>query len=127
MNFNKNELMIEVLDSNFETWSHTLDTREFVMPKYLIQINKMIFANMKKQMKDAEIYNLLHLQEQGYKLSIFQKLKIYFSGLRPLYETEKKFIEAKYQQVKKQENVNQDDLVEQKEENDNEQNRQENS
>ena len=49
----------------------------------------------------------------------FQKLKIYFSGLRPLYETEKKFIEAKNQQVKTQENVNQDDLVEQKEEKEN--------
>ena len=120
MNFNKNKLMIEVLDSNFKTWSHTLDTREFVMPKYLIKINKMIFNNMKKQMKDAEIYNLLHLQEQGYKLSIFQKLRISFSGLRPLYETEKELIKAKLLQVAKQETVNQDNLVEQKEKTENE-------
>ncbi len=89
MNFKMNELMNEVLDKNFETWSHVLNTTDFVNSKYLNKIDGMVFDNLKKQLKEARIYNWLHLQEQGFKLGFFQKLGIYFSGLRPLYNAEK--------------------------------------
>ncbi len=89
MNFKMNELMNEVMDHNFETWSHVLNTTDFVNAKFLNKIDGMIFGNMKKQLKEAEIYCLLDKQDQGFKLGFFQKLRICFSGLRPLYETEK--------------------------------------
>lgn len=89
MEFKKNELINEALDKHFETWSHTLDTADFVPAKYLNKIDRYIFKLLKKKLKELEIYYLLYLQEYGYKLSIFQKLKIYFSGLKPLYINEK--------------------------------------
>ena len=89
--------------------------------------DKMIFGNLEKQMKEAEIYHLMDLQDQGYKLGIFQKLRICFSGLRPLYNFEKKQAEEILKQVIEQENVDQEDLVEQKEEKENGENRQENN
>lgn len=90
MEFKKNELINETLDKHFETWSHTLDTSDFVPAKYLDKIDKIIFNNLKKKLKELEIYNLLYLQEKGYKLGLFDKFKISLSGLKPLYESEKK-------------------------------------
>ena len=119
MNFKKNELINEVLLNNFATWQCTENTADFVPEKYLKKIDKMVFENVKKQMKEVDIYELMFKQEQGYKLGIFQKLRISFSGLRPLYNAEKKQAEEILKQVNKQENVDQEDLVEQKEENEN--------
>lgn len=90
MEFKENELIDNVLDSFFETWSHTVDVVDFVPKKYLDKVDKDIFLKLKKKMKEVEIYKLLYLQDLGYKLSLFQKLKIYFSGLKPLYLAEKK-------------------------------------
>lgn len=88
MIFKKNELINETLDKHFETWSHTLDTSDFVPEKYLKKIDKLIFNNLKQKLKECEIYNLLYLQDMGFKLSLFQKIRIYFSGLKPLYLAE---------------------------------------
>ena len=88
MIFKKNELINETLDRHFETWSHTLDTEDFVPKKYLKKIDKLIFNNLKQKLKECEIFNLLYLQDQGYKLGLFQKLKIWLSGLKPLYVSE---------------------------------------
>ena len=79
MIFKKNELINETLDKHFETWSHTLDTEDFVPKKYLKKIDKLIFNNLKQKLKECEIFNLLYLQDQGYKLGLFQKLKIWLS------------------------------------------------
>lgn len=127
MNFEKNKLINQVLIKNFETWQCTQGTATYVSEKYLNKIDKMIFRNLEKQMKEAEIYHLMDLQDQGYKLGIFQKLRICFSGLRPLYNFEKKQAEEILKQVIEQENVDQEDLVEQKEEKENGENRQKNS
>lgn len=89
MIFKKNELINETLDKHFETWSHTLDTEDFVPKKYLKKIDKLIFNNLKQKLKECEIFNLLYLQDQGYKLGLFQKLRIWLSGLKPLYLSEK--------------------------------------
>ena len=90
MIFKKNEYINETLDRHFETWSHTLDTADFVPKKYLKKIDKLIFNNLKQKLKECEIFNLLYLQDQGYKLGLLQKLKIWLSGLKPLYVSENK-------------------------------------
>lgn len=90
MDFKKNELINKTLDEFSATWSHTLDTEDFIDKKFLKKIDKYIYANLKKKFKEIEIYNLLYLQEKGFELGIFQKLKIYFSGLKPLYEADKR-------------------------------------
>ncbi len=95
MYFKKNELINEVLDKNFETWSHTLDTADFVPKKYLNKIDKEIFKNLQNKLKEVKIYNLIFLQSKGFKLGLIQKLQIYFSGLRPLYK--KEIVEMNYQ------------------------------
>ena len=89
MEFYKNELINVTIDKFSETWSHTLDTGDFVPPKYLKKLDKYIYQNLKKKFKEIEIYHLLYLQENGYKLSLFQKLKISMSGLKPLYFAKK--------------------------------------
>ncbi len=90
MNFNKNKLINNALDKFYETYSHTLDTADYVPDKYNAKIHKYIFKNMKSKFKEIEVYNLLYLEEKGFKLSLFDKLKIALSGLRPLYNAEKK-------------------------------------
>lgn len=89
MEFIKNKLMNEVLDEFFATWSHSLDVVDFVPKKFLNKIDKDIYKKFRKKLKEIEIYNLLYLKDMGFKLSLFQKLKIYFSGLKPLYLFEK--------------------------------------
>ena len=54
INFYKNELINSVLDNYYETFSHTLDTAEFVPEKYNQKINKYIFKNMKKAFKKID-------------------------------------------------------------------------
>ncbi|MGN0748176.1 MAG: hypothetical protein ACI4L1_00625 [Christensenellales bacterium] len=92
MEFKKNELINRTIDEYATTWSHTLDTGDFIDAKFLKKIDKYIYNNLKKKFKEIEIYNLLYLQEQGYKLGLFQKLKISFSGLKPLYVSEQEHI-----------------------------------
>ena len=99
MQFNKNYLINETLDKHFETWMHTLNTEDYVPKRYLKFIDKVIYENLKKKLKEVDIYNLLYLELQGYELSLWDKLRIYFSGLRPLFESELKS-EAEQQQNK---------------------------
>lgn len=48
INFNKNKLINETLDKYYDTFSHTLDTNDFVPEKFNKKISKYIFKNMKK-------------------------------------------------------------------------------
>lgn len=92
MIFNKNDLINAVLDKHFDTWMHTLNTADFVPKKYLNYVDRIVFENLKKKLKEVDIYNLLYLELQGYNLGFFDKLKISFSGLRPLFENELKSV-----------------------------------
>ncbi len=48
LNYNKNKLINTCLDKYYETFSHTLDTADFVPDEYNDKIVKYIFKNMKK-------------------------------------------------------------------------------
>ena len=51
LNYNKNKLINECLCKYYETFSHTLDTADFVPETYNDKINAYIFKNMKKAFK----------------------------------------------------------------------------
>lgn len=51
INYNKNKLINECLIKYYETFSHTLDTADFVPEKYNDKINAYIFKNMKRAFK----------------------------------------------------------------------------
>ena len=54
LNYNKNKLINECLVRYYETFSHTLDTADFVPEKYNDKINAYIFKNMKKAFKRVD-------------------------------------------------------------------------
>lgn len=86
LDFYENNLIKATLNEYYSTFQSTLDTSDFIPEKFNDKIRKYIYKKMQQKFKEIEIYNLLHLEENGYKLGLFQKLKIAFSGLRPLYE-----------------------------------------
>ena len=95
MEFKKNKLINDTIDAYATTWSHTLDTEDYIDKKFLQKIDKYIYKNLKKKFAEIEVFHLLYLQDKGIKLSWFQKLKISFSGLRPIYLAEKEEIKKK--------------------------------
>lgn len=95
MEFIKNELINETLIKYYQTFAITLDTRDYVPSKYNKKICKYIFKNMNKKFKEIEIYYLLILKSCGVKLGLFDKLKVYFSNLEPIYNI--KVIKTKQQ------------------------------
>jgi len=95
MEFNKNELINKTLDEFANTWAHTLDTEDFINPKSLKRIDKYIDKNLKSKFSEIDIYHYLYLQDKGVKLGLFQKLKISFSGLKPLYLAEKEEVKKR--------------------------------
>ncbi len=54
INYNKNKLINECLVKYYETFSHTLDTADYVPKKYNKKILVYIFKNMKKQFKKLD-------------------------------------------------------------------------
>ena len=90
MNFNKNKYINETIDTYLTTWSHLLNSEDFVKPKFLHKIDKYIFKNLTKKFKEIEIYYLLSLKDSGVKLGFFDKLKVWFSGVEPIYRAEQK-------------------------------------
>ncbi|MCM1295576.1 MAG: hypothetical protein NC311_08535 [Muribaculaceae bacterium] len=51
MNYNKNKLINECLTRYYETFSHTLDTADYVPNKFNMKILDYIYRNMKKTFK----------------------------------------------------------------------------
>lgn len=94
MEFNKNKLINKTIDKYAETWSHLLNTGEFIDEKYLKKLDNYIYKNMTKKFKEIEIYQLLWLESKGYDIGILGKLRIWFSGLRPIYESENKQVKS---------------------------------
>ena len=103
MEFYKNKLIDKILDRNFKTWEHTLDTGDFVDAKFGKKIDRFIFNNLKRQFKEADIYYLLKLKYDGIKLGLFDRLKIWLSGIESKYQVMhiKEFEEFKSKKKKK--------------------------
>lgn len=97
MDYYKNELINKTLKVFYNTFAQTLDTSDFTPKEFNKKIHKYIYKNLKLKFNEIEIYNLLHLQEKGYQLGIFQKLKIFFSGLKPLYIAEQQKLATRKQ------------------------------
>ncbi len=53
MEFKKNDLINETLQKYYETFSYTLDTRDYVPDKYNKKIMKYIYKNMKRKFKQV--------------------------------------------------------------------------
>lgn len=54
INFNKNKLINETLNKFYDTFSHTLNTADYVPEKYNMKICKYIFKNMKVAFKKID-------------------------------------------------------------------------
>ncbi len=54
IDFYKNKQINKVLNQYYNTFSLTLDTRDFVPDKYTNKIHKYIFKNMKKKFKEVD-------------------------------------------------------------------------
>ena len=90
--------MEEVIDKYFNTWSMLIDTDKFVKEKYLDKLDVLIYKNLKKKIKEINIYELLYLENKGVKLNLFKKLLILISGLRSVYNIEQKELAKKEQE-----------------------------
>ena len=84
INFNKNKLINQTLDKYYETFSHTLDTADYVPDKFNDKIAKYIYKNMKKSFKqiDKEDKKYQHELKKKQKL----KLKKQSIEVKPKYK-----------------------------------------
>ena len=70
MNYNKNELINTTLDKYYETFSHMLDTSDYVPEKFNDKIGKYIFKNLKKTFK------LIDGEDRKYQRKFKKEVKI---------------------------------------------------
>ena len=55
INYNKNKLLDEALDRYYTTFSHTLDTADYVPQKFNDKILKYIFKCMRKKFREIDV------------------------------------------------------------------------
>lgn len=70
INFNKNKLINEVLTNYYETFSHTLDTADYVPEKYNKKITNYIYKNMKKSFRQID------KEDRKYQRELKKRLKL---------------------------------------------------
>ena len=70
INFNKNKLINKTLDKYYETFSHTLDTADYVPEKFNNKIHKYIYKNMKKAFRKID------KEDNKYQKDLKRKLKL---------------------------------------------------
>lgn len=87
INFNKNKLINETLDKYYETFSHTLDTADYVPEKFNEKISKYIFKNMKRAFRQIDREDRKYQMEFNKKIREKEKLKL--QKLRESKRTEK--------------------------------------
>lgn len=75
INYNKNKLINKTLDKYYDTFSHTLDTTDFVPEKYNKKICKYIFKNMKKAFRKINKEDRKFQREFNKKQRKLRKLK----------------------------------------------------
>lgn len=69
INYNKNKLINQTLDKYYDTFSHMLDTSDFVPEKYNSKIGKYIFKNMKRHFK------LIDKEDRKFQRKFRKKIK----------------------------------------------------
>ena len=123
MNYNKNELINTTLDKYYETFSHMLDTSDYVPEKFNDKIGKYIFKNLKKTFKliDGEdrkyqrkFKKEVKIQEKEKRLEErkdkkeSQPKKVRFKRLKKLIEKVKGLLKIRSKKVKTE--TNSDDI-----------------
>ena len=119
INYNKNELINTTLDKYYETFSHMLDTSDYVPKKFNDKIGKYIFKNLKKTFKliDGEDRKYQRKfkkevkKQEKEKMLIERKLskenkpkKTRFKKLKKLIEKIKSLLKIKSNKVKTETN-----------------------
>lgn len=119
MNYNKNELINTTLDKYYETFSHMLDTSDYVPEKFNDKIGKYIFKNLKKTFKliDGEdrkyqrkFKKEVKIQEKEKRLEErkvkkeSQPKKVRFKRLKKLIEKVKRLLKIRSKKVKTETN-----------------------
>ena len=114
MEFEKNKLIKKTLREHYNLFSETENTGNFVPEKINKKIINFIYKNMNSKFKQIHIYYLLDLEKRGLKLGIFSKIRVWWSGLRPVFELEQSEKENKQRekQAKEQEKEEQDEQAE---------------
>jgi len=73
LNYHKNKLINQALDEYYDTFSHTLDTADFVPEKYNNKINRYIFKNMKRAFKKLNREDRIYQRKAKKKAKINKK------------------------------------------------------
>lgn len=94
LNFNKNKLINKTLDEYYKTFSHTLDTADFVPEKFNEKIHKYIYKNMKKAFKRID------KEDRVYQKKLINKEKEEKRKLKPKRRTIKELIKHFIQSIK---------------------------
>lgn len=76
INFNKNKLINKSLDKYYETFSHTLDTADYVPEKFNNKIHKYIYKNMKKAFRQIDKEDRLYQKDLKRKFKLKQQEEI---------------------------------------------------
>lgn len=78
INFHKNKLLNDTLDKYYDTFSHTLDTADYVPEKFNKKIYKYIFKDMKKSFKkinkDDKLFQKVFKEQVKVKIKAKKKL-----------------------------------------------------
>lgn len=115
MNYNKNDLINTTLDKYYETFSHMLDTSDYVPEKFNDKIGKYIFKNLKKTFKlidgedrkyQKQFKKEIRIQEKENKVKERklrkenQPKKVIFKRLKKLIEKVKGLLKIRSKKVK---------------------------
>ena len=67
MNFHRNDLIDKVLERNFESFEITVDTVDYVPKRYLKKIYRIIYRNLKRQIRWAKLEDRAYQRKLGKK------------------------------------------------------------
>ena len=88
INYNKNKLINITLDKYYETFSHTLDTADYVPDNFNNKIYKYIYQNMKKA------FYKINKEDNIYQRKLQQKIKLKEKRLKLIAKEEKAKLKA---------------------------------
>lgn len=75
INYNKNKLINQTLDKYYDTFSHMLDTNDYVPEKFNVKIGKYIYKNMRKAFRRIDKEDRKYQNEFNKKMKKLEKEK----------------------------------------------------